>query len=168
MGKKKLNPAATEVDAYVFIKANLKALGWDARNPERIASGQVWTQNECLSNAEIKRLLVLDRPENIVKVTEKNLWVVEAKRSHKELDKAIGEAEDYATSLNASPQFQAAFVTGVAGNEHDSFLIRTRFLKDGKYHPVCMNGVEVTGLLTPENCAHILHTGDPNIENPPP
>lgn len=167
MGKKKAEPAATEVDAYIFIKANLKSLDWDTRNPEKVATGQVWTQNECLSNPEIKRLLVLDKPENIIKVTEKNLWVVEAKRSHKELEKALGEAEGYAKALNASPQFQATFVSGVAGNEHDAFLIRTKFLKNGKYVPVCMNGVEVTGLLTPENCEHILRTGNPDIENPP-
>ncbi len=167
MGKKKAEPAATEVDAYIFIKANLKSLGWDTRNPEKVATGQVWTQNECRSNPEIKRLLVPDEPENIIKVTEKNLWVVEAKRSHKELEKALGEAEGYAKALNTSSQFQAAFVSGVAGNEHDAFLIRTKFLKNGKYVPVCMNGVEVTGLLTPENCEHILRTGNPDIENPP-
>lgn len=40
------NPAVTEVDAYVFIKNNLRAIGWDTRNPLRVALGQVFTQNE--------------------------------------------------------------------------------------------------------------------------
>ena len=39
-------PRDTEVDAYIFIKETLKALGWDVRNPERVPSGQVYTQNE--------------------------------------------------------------------------------------------------------------------------
>lgn len=168
MAKKKAEPASTEVDAYNFIEQNLKALGWDTRNPEKVATGQVWTQNECNSNTEIKRLLGAQHPEDTIKVTEKNLWVIEAKRTHKELEKAISEAEDYAKLLNASSMFKVTFISGVAGNDDDSFLIRTRFLKNGKYVPVCMNGIEVTGLLTPDNCAHILHTGEPNIENPPP
>lgn len=67
---------ATEVDSYIFIKENLVSLGWDTRNPERVASGQVYTQNECLSNEEIRRLLILDKPENVVKVSESVLWVI--------------------------------------------------------------------------------------------
>lgn len=161
------NPASTEVDVYIFIKENLRTLSWDARNPEKYPAGQVWTQNECLSNAEIKAHLGLDKPENIVKVTDKILWVIEAKRSHGELEKAIREAEEYAAKLNASTLFKAAFVSGVAGNDQDSFLIRTRYLKSGTFVPVCVNSVEMTGLLSPENCAHILKTGEPNIESPP-
>ena len=76
------SPRATEVDAYVFIKDNLNALGWDARNPERVDSGQVYTQNECLSNPEIRRQLGLLKPENIVRDTDSVLWVIEGKRLH--------------------------------------------------------------------------------------
>jgi hypothetical protein len=101
------NPATTEVDAYIFIKENLKTLAWDTRNPERVPAGQVWTQNECLSNAEIKKWLGLERPENIVKITEKVLWVIEAKRSHSELATAVREARDYAKKLDQSRHFKA-------------------------------------------------------------
>ena len=93
---------ATEVDAYIFIKENLKSLGWDTRNPERAPAGQVWTQNECLGNREIKRLLGLKRPENIVKVSEKVLWVIEAKRSRKKLEAALSDAYRRAEILNQS------------------------------------------------------------------
>ena len=88
MSRKKAKgiPASTEVDAYIFIKNNLRALGWDTHNPEKLKSGQVWTQNECVSNAKIKQLLGLERPENIVKITDKVLWVIEAKRTHAELE----------------------------------------------------------------------------------
>ncbi len=161
------NPASTEVDAYIFIKDNLRTLGWDTHNPERVSTGQVWTQNECLSNGSIKDCLGLEKPENIVKITDRLLWVVEAKRSHGELDKALSEAEYYATKLNKSRFFKVPFISGVAGNELDTFLIRTRFLKGGKYLPVCINGVEVTGLLSLENCEQILRTNQPNLDNPP-
>ena len=35
--------STTEVDAYAFIKSELKYLGWDVRNPVKIPSGQVYT-----------------------------------------------------------------------------------------------------------------------------
>ena len=160
-------PKSTEVDAYVFIKENLKAVHWDARNPERVASGQVWTQNECLSNDEIKRWLKQLKPENIVRVTERVLWVIEAKRSHSELGQALVEAERYARLLNKSCRLKARIISGVAGNELDSFLIRSRLLVGDTYIPIKMNDVEVTGLLSPQDCRTLLETGSPNIENPP-
>ena len=93
--------AATEVDAYVFIKRKLAELGWNTRNPERNDEGKVWTQNECLSNPHLKSCLGLDRPENIAKISERNLWVIEAKRSHDQIDKAISEARNYAAKLKS-------------------------------------------------------------------
>ena len=45
---------ATEVDAYIFIKNNLKEIGWDTRSPDRNPTGQVYTQNECLNHSEIR------------------------------------------------------------------------------------------------------------------
>lgn len=156
----------TEVDAYIFIKDNLRDLGWDIRNPERSDGGQVYTQNECLSNPEIKKLLGLEKPENIVLVNDEILWVIEAKRSHAELAKAVHEAEDYADSLNKG-RFRTKFISGVAGNSTDSFLIRNLYKSNGHYRPVVMNGVETSGLLSPEQCRLILHTNKPVIEDPP-
>jgi hypothetical protein len=54
---------SSEVHAYAFIKRELDAQGWDIRNPDRIATGQVYTQNECLGNEEMAKFLKLDRPE---------------------------------------------------------------------------------------------------------
>jgi len=168
MLKKRLRTAnATEVDAYIFIKENLRTLGWDSRNPERALGGQVWTQNECLSNPELKSLLVRDRPENVVKVTEKVLWVIEAKRSHSELGLALTEATDYAAKINTGRKFQALFVSGVAGNDQDTFLIRTSYFNGKSFIPVQMNGVDVTALLSPSDCELILRSASANMENPP-
>ena len=47
----------TEVDSYIFIKENLKSLGWDTRNPARNPHGEVYTQNECFNHPEIKKRL---------------------------------------------------------------------------------------------------------------
>lgn len=157
----------TEVDAYVFIKENLRILGWDTRNPARVASGQVWTQNECLAHPEIKRCFGLDRPEAVVRVSETELWMLEAKRSHSQLAQATKEAqEDYAKQINDGGVISARLASGVAGNELDSFLIRTRFFDDASWVPVMLNGIEVTGLLTPEQARQIIATGNPDLTLP--
>jgi len=156
----------SEVHAYAWIKRNLELLGWDTRNPERAAAGQVWTQNEVTHNEELKRYLVLDKPENIVKVTDRVLWVIEAKRSHSQLQKAVGEAEDYATALRASTQVQPLFVSGVAGNDIDSYLIRSEFWDGTHYVPITLNGIPATGLLTTAHLEQILRTGQAEISDP--
>jgi len=156
-------PKDSEVHAYEFIKRNLRLLGWDVRNPERCDTGQVWTQNECLSNPEIKKCLNLDKPENIVKVTERVLWIIEAKRSHSELRRALSEAEDYAKRFAQSDRYNARFVSGVAGNEIDSFLVRSEFFDGSKFIPVTLNEIEATGLLPQSQLELILKNGIANI-----
>ena len=156
----------SEVHAYIFIKATLRQLGWDVRNPQRATSGQVWTQNECLSNPEIKRCLGLDKPENVVKVTERVLWVIEAKRSHAQLEQALREAENYADSFRGGGQYVARFISGVAGNEIDSFLVRTKYFNGQRFVPVTLNGIEATGLLAQPDLLRILETDNADIGEP--
>lgn len=159
-------PKDTEIDAYVFIKENLKALGWDVRNPAQVPEGQVYTQNQCLSHPEIKRLLKLKRPENIVKVTDKALWVIEAKRSRKEIDQALNEAKQRVTTLNQSKLFQVKFISGVAGNNFDGFIIRSQFVHGNQFIPITLNEIEVSGLLSPSELHLILRIGKPDLQNP--
>lgn len=158
-------PAPTEVDSYIYIKERLKEVGWDVRNPEQFPSGQVYTQNECLSNSEIKKQLTFDKPENIVKVNENILWVIEAKSKQSLIDKAISEATVYANKLNKSDRFQARFISGVAGNNVESFLVKTFFLVGKEFISVKLNGIETTGLLSPDQIKEILETENPNIEH---
>lgn len=156
-------PRTTEVDAYIFIKENLKTLGWDTRNPERNPQGQVYTQNECLSHPEIRKFLNKDRPENIVKITESSFWVIEAKKEHKQLKEAIDDAIDYADRINQSKNIQVKLISGVSGNRDDSYLISTKFFNGQKYLPITINEREITGLLIPEQVKSILDNNNPNI-----
>ena len=156
----------SEVHAYQFIKDELRLLGWDVRNPERADGGQVWTQNESLHNPAIRESLGNDKPENIVKVTNSVLWVFEAKRSHQELDRALGEAEDYARAFEDNDTYQAKFISGVAGNDIDLFLVRTKFFNGTEFVPVTLNEVETTGLLSQATVRRILETESPDIADP--
>jgi type I restriction-modification system DNA methylase subunit len=158
--KKRIPEAQTsEVHAYKHILEELKMKGWDTRNPSERPTGQVWTQNECLAHTEIKSTLGLERPENIVKVTESSLWVIEAKRSHGELEKAVSGAINYAKKINRSKTVKAAFVSGVAGSQESAFLTRTLYLKGGKFRPITMNGKEISGLPSHETLKNVLAYG---------
>ena len=158
---------ATEVDAYIFIKSKLAQLGWNSRNPERNAEGQVWTQNECLSNPHLKRYLGADRPENVVKVSESVFWVIEAKRSHRQIDQAVKEARAYASKINKGKHRKARIVSGVAGNDDDGYIVRSQIRVAKKWSNVQINGIDTTGLLSPEECWKLIESDKPNLEDPP-
>ena len=157
----------TEVDAYIFIKRKLGEIGWSARNPERNPDGQVYTQNECLSNPRMKALLGLDRPENIVTITDRTLWVIEAKSTHGQLRVALDEAQGYAALLNAGDDYDVSLVSGVAGNDDDGFLVSTEVSIDGHWLPVTINDIRATGFLSPADCEMLFDSGTADISDPP-
>lgn len=149
----------SEFRAYKFIEDDLKERGWDTRNPSRHPSGQVWTQGECLQHPDIKAQLGLDKPENIIKVRETVLWVIEAKNEHGKLGQALKEAEDYAKKLNKSKTLKAPFISGVAGDNTTGYLVRTRYLVGTEYRPITINGKEVSALISPDEAATVLDGG---------
>jgi type I restriction-modification system DNA methylase subunit len=157
----------SEVHSYGFIRDNLKDLGWDIRNPGRNPVGQVYTQNECFAHDELKKCLVLDKPENVIKITESIFWVIEAKPTHKQLDQAVKEAEEYAKKINKSKNIKALFISGVAGNPIDHYVIQTRFLVGNQFKPIVINGKEVTALVSPQIAKTVLDNKSPIIDDVP-
>jgi hypothetical protein len=108
----------SEVDAYVYIKNKLKEIGWDTRKPAQ--GGQLYTQNQCLEEPEIKKYLHLDRPEYTLKINDSIFWMIEAKRDVSEINKALKEArEDYAKKVNQSDKVKVLIISGVAGDDED-------------------------------------------------
>jgi type I restriction-modification system DNA methylase subunit len=170
-GQTPLSIVDTEVEAYDFIRRGLRDLGWVVRNPSLNPAGQVWTQNQCLAHPEIKQALGKKRPENIVRVSERALWVIEAKASRKELDLAINEAVGYyARRINSGPgKLRALFASGVAGNEELGYLIRTKVRVNGSWRTVTINNQEATGLLSPQDIRTLLEqeTSDIHEFSPP-
>lgn len=164
--------ADTEVEAYGHIRRQLKGLGWDLRNPSLGRGGQVWTQNQCLSHPLIKKALDRSRPENVIKVSETAVWVIEAKASRKHLDKAITEAvDDYAGPINGLKEdFRAVLATGIAGNEGSGYVALTKVRIDGKWETVSINGEVATGLLSPKDVQTLLSERVADIREfaPPP
>jgi type I restriction enzyme M protein len=156
----------SEVEAYGFIRERLRALGWAVKNPSSGTGGQVWTQNQCFAHEELKQALGLKRPENIVKMSEQYLWVIEAKASRKQLDKAVEEAVNYyAKPINENPngKLKAVLATGIAGSEETSYLIRSKIRVEGDWHVVTINGQEATGLLSPTDVQFLLNSGGSDI-----
>jgi type I restriction enzyme M protein len=161
-------PQNSEVDAYAFIKEYLRFQGWDIKNPNRNLSGQVYTQNECLDHPEIKKYLSLKRPENIVKISESEYYIIEAKRERNQIDKALREAEnDYAREINKSRLIKSKIISGVAGNSTDDFVVKSKYYKDGEFHPILINGKEITGFVSPLIARILLESDSPEIEDLP-
>ncbi|MCL6455634.1 MAG: N-6 DNA methylase [Ralstonia pickettii] len=154
----------SEVEAYHFIRENLKEVGWVVKNPSRYSEGQVWTQNQCFEHPVLKSALKLMRPENIVKLSETKVWVIEAKSRKAALGQALKEAEnDYAAPINKGRGIKAVLISGVAGNDESGYEVRTKMLVRGRYESVTINGVEATGLLDPRTVETLLISGSPDI-----
>lgn len=158
-------PAESEVEAYEFIRQQLRDLGWIVKDPSKSGIGQVWTQNQCLAHPHLKAAFDKVRPENVVKLSEKLVWVIEAKPTRKELQKALSEATDfYCPKVNDTKgQFKAILATGVAGNESAGYLMRTVIRLDGAWHSVTINKQEATGLLSPDDVQVLLKDGGTDV-----
>ena len=122
----------SEFRAYVFIENSLKDLGWNTKNPNKYADGEVYTQGECLNNDIIKKHLKTLKPENVVIVKNNTFWIVEAKSEHKQLEKAIKEGKDYCKLLNKT-KILAPFFSAVVGNDNDSYLVKNYFFHNGDW-----------------------------------
>lgn len=146
---------SSEFHAYNFIKKELESLNWKAYNPTRRDDGEVYTQNECLQNELIKKYFTsYEKPENVVIVRNNKFWVIEAKPLHKDMDRAIKEAKEYADKLNKDNLY-APLISAVAGNDEDRYLISSFYFHQGSWKPITANGKVLTGLLAKE-MAHYL------------
>lgn len=154
----------SEFRAYTWIESGLRDLGWNTHNPSSDPRGQVYTQHECHQNEALRDQLKGGTPENIVKVKENIYWVIEAKPTHIDLNKAVAEAEGYANNINNSDKVKALFVSGVAGSSKDTFLVTTEYFHEGKFKPVTLNGHAITALLSTQLMKDVLQVG-PDVQD---
>lgn len=158
-------PNNSEFRTYSFISQALKDIGWDIRNPSRYANGQVYTQNEALQNTELKKYLVQQRPENVIKIDEHTFWVIEAKGEHDGIEQAVSEAKGYAEAINKSNNIRCLFATGVAGNSNETHLVETYFFADGSWRRVKINDFATTGFINLNQTKQIISSTEPNIKD---
>ena len=158
----------SEVHAYIFIKQHLSDIGWNAKNPFRVNGGQVFTQGECLEEPRICEMLKQTKPENIVKLSETDYYVIEAKANRNQIEQAVQEAEnDYAKVINKSKHIKAKIISGIAGNDTDGYVIKSKVLINGKFKPVISNGKELTSLVSPDIARYLLENNTNEIEELP-
>ncbi len=150
-------PKNSEVDAYTYIKEELEKLGWNVKNPARVLIGEVYKQNEVLANVEIKKYLDRDMPEAVVKLNEKEYWVLESKRDKKDIDIALTEAiEQYAKKINQSNKIKCVIASGVAGNDTDGYKVINKYFKNGKWETILFNDKIKNILLSKDQAKYIL------------
>ncbi|PIR66289.1 MAG: DNA methyltransferase [Parcubacteria group bacterium CG10_big_fil_rev_8_21_14_0_10_36_14] len=150
-------PKNSEVDAYTYIKEELEKLGWNVKNPARVSDGEVYKQNEVLAHKELKKYLVRDMPEAVVKLNENEFWAIESKRDKKDIDIALNEAIDqYAKKINQSGKIKCVIASGVAGNDTDGYKVINKYLKNGKWETILFNGKTKNILLSKNQARYIL------------
>ena len=158
----------TEVNAYRFILNDLETLGWNIRSPAQSGNGQVYTQRQCLDEPRIKTQLGGNHPENVVKLSEDEFYVIEAKHERSEIDKAISEAENYyGKEINKNEQIKAKIISGVAGNERDGYIVKSKFLDGNVYKTIQVNGHELTSLVSPKIAKMLIHEDSAEIRELP-
>jgi len=151
------NPKNTEANAYRYIPNELESLGWIVKNPARVDYGEVYQQNEALSNKFLKETLDRDMPEAVIKLNENEFWVIEAKREKKDIEKALDEAKNqYAKKINSHKITTAPIISGVAGNDVDGFIVINQYLKDGNWETIKFNDKTKNILLSKEQVKYIL------------
>lgn len=156
----------SEFRAYHHIENMLKRLGWDTRNPAK--GGDVYTQGEFKKHDTLlESALGSERPENVVRIGWDggyHYWIIEAKRIHKELTKALKEAKEYAEKINKKDsEHFARFATGVAGTPDNSFLVETHYWNGKEWGEVSINNHATTGFLSREQCQDILSKNTGNV-----
>ena len=161
-------PKNSEVDAYSYIKEQLALLDWAVKNPARFDKGEVYKQNECLSNTELKKVLIRDMPEAVVTITPSIFWVIESKREKtgNALKEALKDLKDqYAEKINSSKNIKCQFISAIAGNDSDGYLISNQYLKSGTWKEIEKNGFPKTSLLSKEEILNILEKNSPEIDD---
>lgn len=161
------NPKNSEVNAYVYIKEELENLGWIVRNPARSDYGEVYQQNECLSNSYLKKYLKRLMPEAVVKLDEDNYWIIESKRDKKQIDVALKEAREYADKINKGKEIKSLIISGIAGNDIDGFIVINQYLAKGKWQTILFNNKTKNILLSKEQTKYILNNETINYQTFP-
>lgn len=159
----------SEFRAYPWIEQRLAERDWNTRNPNRQASGEVWTQGECLENDEIRRGLGEQKPENVARISDASVWVIEAKEGQQRIVQALAEAKAYADAITTGSSLLAApFATGVAGNDEEGYLVRTEYREGGgSWRPVVMGANPVTRLLSKHELLRILAADNADLDFAP-
>ena len=162
------NPKNSEVDAYSYIKEELNILGWIVKNPARVMEGEVYKQNEGLSNSDLKEVLIRDMPEAIVKINECDFWVIESKRDKKEINKAIEKVKNqYAEKINKSEKIKCVLISGVAGNDSDGYSVINQYLHNKKWETILFNGKAKDTLLSKQQVQYIINNKTINYKEFP-
>lgn len=154
----------SEFRAYVFIENSLKELGWNVKNPNRYADGEVYNQGECLNNTIIKEHLQTVKPENVVIVKTNTFWVIEAKPLHKQLEQAIKECKDYCKLLNKQ-KILAPLFSAVVGDDNNSYIVKNYYFYNGEWTEIEINGKKTTGFLDKELAREIIDKNNPYIKD---
>lgn len=161
--KKAWKVRSSEFRAYPWIEKYLRLKGWNTSNPNVNSKGEVWTQQECLDDPNIRLALITKRPENVVRISANEFWLIEAKHGKSNIDLACKEAQQYADLINEKSKSFAPIASGVAGDEETGFLIKHFIKINSKWHPIMSGSRHVEGFLSKTEILRLISQKTSNL-----
>ena len=144
-----------------------RAWGGTLGIPPDAGGGQVYTQVEFRHHDSLlTEALGKKAPENIIVIPwdgGPRYWIIEAKRTHRGLGRALREAQGYADRVNKQEPGAVRFATGIAGTPDQSFYVTTTYWNGHEWAEVAINDFKATGFLSLEQCRGILNQNSPRI-----
>ena len=135
--------------------------GWDVKHPQK--GGQFLEEQEIEDYFQDSGLNQT-KPDFLLCKNFQPIMVVEAKNEKEKIDNAIAEAIDYAEAINAHGRFHVNIAVGVAGEEDNGYLFRTKFFDGQKWLDLTAKGFVLTSFPSVAEVENAILTNNGTTE----
>lgn len=154
-----------ESRARYFVRKTLQSKGWNINHPEE--GGDLLEEQEVVSYFP-KIGLGQKRPDFLVCLNGEPAIVIETKNEFKKYDSAINEAVEYCEIINSHHKHSVKIAIGVAGEDNSGYIVKIKYLKDGKWSSLTSRDNEVTAIISKLECIDAIQADNYtlNVEIP--
>lgn len=115
--------------------------GWDIRHPQK--GGQFLEEQE-IADYFKDTGLGKTKPDFLVCKNGLPIIVIEAKNEVRKIDTAVKEALEYADAINSHGKYHVSIAVGVAGEEDNGYLFRTKYYNGNDWVDLSSRGFVLT------------------------
>lgn len=151
----------SESRARYFTREIARKKGWELSHPEK--GGDFLEEQEIVSFYP-NIGLGANRPDFLLALNGEPKLIIETKNDFKKIQKSIDEAVEYAEAVNSYGAYTIKFAVGIAGDEENGFIVKVKYLKEGKWTPLTSKGYELTSLPSKQECINALAADNNTVE----
>ena len=148
--------ARSEMRSRYFTRAEAQRIGWNVEHPDQ--GGSFLDENELVRYLpELRTTMNRARPDFAVLGEDRRpQLVIECKAEATQLNQAVAEAIEYATTMSTAPGFDVRIATGVAGTPDRRVITKTAFRVNGHWKDLEAHGFPLTQIPTPGEAIQAL------------